>query len=192
MEKLSDRGRMAHNRGEITLRSGPRRTAETHQCSLRSQCNHWVDWRDRSMNKCFWTFTLMLPFCVAPVSLWADELNGEAVEPPISSTLNVYAKRIDNIRSGPGIKHRILRQTKPHERIKCESKMGRWYKLMADEGAADAWVHDSVVYTEAEFRENELFAIGRHLPPSRLPCGPTSSTRAAPHGTRSTPSSSAT
>lgn len=61
----------------------------------------------------------------------------------------LYAKRVDNIRSGPGTQHEILRKTKEFEKLHYERKEGRWYKLFTGTGPA-AWVHDSVVHTKRE------------------------------------------
>jgi uncharacterized protein YgiM (DUF1202 family) len=102
----------------------------------------------------------------------AEETNKTPDAKPIAR-LFVYAKRVDNIRSGPGTKYKVLRQTFVLERLEYCAKEGRWFRLrLPEEKQTQAWVHESVVYTEAKKRQIDLERIGRKKATADLPFGP--------------------
>lgn len=61
----------------------------------------------------------------------------------------IYARRVDNIRTGPGTNFAVLRQTSEDEQLRYSERKGDWYKLITD-SKKDAWVHESVVLTAEE------------------------------------------
>lgn len=68
---------------------------------------------------------------------------------PTPNRRAVYAKREDNIRAGAGTNFDVVRRTRTGERLEYRRKDGEWYQLAAS-GDQEQWVHESVVWTEAE------------------------------------------
>ena len=61
----------------------------------------------------------------------------------------VIAKRVDNIRGGPGANFPIVRKTAANEKLHYSEQNGDWYKIVVD-GKTEEWVHKSVVLTLEE------------------------------------------
>lgn len=91
---------------------------------------------------------------IAIATMGATPANSpQATEPGVALGRQcVYAKREDNIRAGPGTNHKILRKTTPLEPLTFVSKGEGWYRLDTPPDAAEAWVHESVVFTAKEMR----------------------------------------
>lgn len=71
--------------------------------------------------------------------------SGAQSRPPQKPKQLLYAKREDNIRTGPGADYGIARKTRPLEPLEFTSFADGWYQISEEE-----WVHESVVYEREE------------------------------------------